>query len=335
MKRQSQWYKTARMIGALIGLGLVVSACGASTPAKAVVKFPTHPITLISPFAAGGGVDLTARALAPILGKELGVSVVVTDITGAGGVTGTTQADTAAPNGYTLYMDSPTIVDAPWTVSGVTYGPKTWSYIGQVTYIPNYLEVAATSPYKTLAELVAYGKAHPGAIKVPFIAGYPSTEVMGDEFWKDAGVKVTTVSGFTGGPAELEAVLSGVTTVSYNNTGEVLSDAQGGKVRILATSAPSRSPVFPKVPTFKQQGYDVVEGVWQGLAGPPHMPSSVVAKLRTALQKASKTAALASAFKTIGITVDYLDASATEKVVDAQYNSDGAVFRSLGVAIKK
>lgn len=310
------------------------SACASSNHKSAGADYPKHPVTIIVPYAAGGGVDQTARALAPILKKNLGQDVVVSDIDGAGGVTGTTKAAQSKPDGYTLFFDSPGIVDAPWTVKGVTFGPKSFEYIGQVTFIPDYLVVAADSPFKTLDQLISYAKAHPGKLKAPFLAGWPSTDVMKVTFEHEAGIKFKTINGFTGGPDELQSVLAGRTDVSFNNTGEIRSDVEAGKVRILATSAPTRSKAFPKIPTFKEQGYNVEVGVWQGLAAPSGTPKPVLNTLSSALEKSVKDPDLRTAFKKIGITVDYLGTAATTKKINKQYKDDGKLFRQLDVAVK-
>ena len=309
---------------------MVLTTLGSAS--AAAPQYPVRPIEIIVPYAAGGGVDQTARALAPVLQAELKVPVIVADIPGAGGITGTSTAADSVADGYTLFLDSPGIVDAPWIIKGVPFGPQSFKYIGQITYIPNYLVVGTSSPFKNLKQLVAYGHKHPGALKAPFTAGWPSTDVMGAEFAYVAHLKFTTVSGFSGGPAELISAIAGRTSFSYNNTGEVLSDYQAGKVRILATSAPKRSPIFPKVPTFTQQGFPVAVGVWQGLAAPAKTPAYALRVLDKALAEAARSPQLKANFAKIGITVDYMDSVQTTKTIYADYKADGSLFKRLGVA---
>lgn len=328
----------AASVSAVIGSVLIGCAACATSPAassNSAAGYPSHPVTIIVPYAAGGGVDLTARALAPVLQKYLGKTVVVSDVSGAGGITGTSQAATSKPDGYTLFFDSPGIVDAPWTVKGVTFGPKSFEYIGQVTDIPDYLDVKASSQFKTLGQLVSYAKQHPGTLKAPMVSGWPSTAVELVDFEHLAGVQFKTVTGYTGGPAELEAALAGQTDMSFNNTGEILADVKAGDVRILGVSSPTRSSFFPTAPTFKEQGYNVTEGVWQGLAAPAGTPKPIINKISAALAKSVKDPSLASAFKKIGISVDYLDAASTTKEINAQYVSDGKLFQQIGVAVKQ
>jgi tripartite-type tricarboxylate transporter receptor subunit TctC len=325
-------FRTGVGVSAALVFAASTALMALPTASAAVPKYPTRPIEIIVPYAAGGGVDQTARALAPILQQELKVPVIVSDIPGAGSITGTSVASDSVADGYTLFFDSPGIIDAPWIEKGVPFGPQSFKYVGQITYIPNYLDVPVTSPFKTLKQLVAYARKHPNKLKAPFTAGWPSTDVMGAEFAYDAHLKFTTVSGFTGGPAELLSALAGRTSFSYNNTGEVLSDVRAGKVRILATSAPKRSPIFPKVPTFEQQGYPVAVGVWQGLAAPAKTPQYVMNVLDKALAEAAKSPELKANFAKIGITVDYLNSVQTTKLIYSEYKSDGQLFKRLGVA---
>ncbi len=326
--------KFSKGLGASAALVFAASTALMALPtaSAAAPKYPVRPIEIIVPYAAGGGVDKTARAIAPILQQELKVPVIVADIPGAGSITGTSVAADSVADGYTLFFDSPGIIDAPWIEQGVPFGPQSFKYVGQVTYIPNYLVVPMSSPFKTLAQLVTYARKNPYKLKAPFTAGWPSTDVMGAEFAFDAHLKFTTVSGFTGGPDELLSALAGRTSFSYNNTGEILSNVQAGKVRILATSATTRSSVFPKVPTFTEQGYPVAVGVWQGLAAPAKTPQYVINILGKALAQAVKSPQLKANFANIGITVDYLNSAETTKLIYSEYKSDGALFKKLGVA---
>lgn len=298
-------------------------------------SYPTRPITMIVPYGPGGGVSINARALAPHYEKALGTRVIVENREGAGGITGLTFGAFAKPDGSTITMVSPAITAAPLLVPNVKFTPEDFAYIGQVSFVPNMLVVNADSKWKTLADLVSDMKANPDKLSTGFEASWPSSTVCEALFLEKAGVKAKQVPGFKGGAEKIAAVLGNHLDFSVNNTQEVMPLYEAKKVRILAIAAPTRSSLFPDVPTFRELGYDVAVGVWRTIAVPKDTPQPVRDKLSSALQQALKEPALAQDFKKVELTVDYLDPEATRKAVMAEYAEFDKLFTGMGMNVKK
>lgn len=297
-------------------------------------EYPSRPVSIIVPYAPGGGVDTNTRALAPHLEKHLGQTIMVQNRGGAGGITGHTLGASAKPDGYTLTMVSTSISAAPWLVKNVRYKPEDYAYIGQVSFVPNFLFVNTKGPWKTLKELIDYAKGHPGELKVPSMPGWPSTNIANVVFTSLAGIKVKIIPGYKGGAPELASILGGHNDYAFCNTNEVLPHLPAGTIRILAAAAQKRSPFIPDVPTFPELGYDVTVGVYRALAAPKDTPQPVLDKLDKALRAALAEPALAEDFKKVGLTIDYLSPEETRRYVLSQYDQFGKIFRDLGIAIK-
>lgn len=319
-------------IRTLLG-GLAAGLLLAAT-AAAADDYPSRPITLVVPYGAGGGVDTNARALAPHLEKALGQKVVVENRTGAGGVKGHTMGAFARPDGYTLTFVSPGITAAPWLVEGVTFTPEDYTYVGQVSFVPNMLVVKGDSAWKTLDDLVAAMKEKPGAISSATTGGWSSKRITLAVFENAAGVESKVVSGYKGGAEWLAAVMGGHIDFAVNDVNEVLPQKGTGNIRLLAAAAFDRSPFFPEVPTFKEQGYDVTVGVWRTLAGPKGLPDDIRDTLAAALKQAMASEALKKDFEKVGLTIDYLPPQETRALVLDQYEELGQLFRKLGLAVK-
>jgi len=298
-------------------------------------QYPSRLITIVVPYGAGGGVDITARRLLPYLEKELGQTVIVQNRTGAGGITGHTLGAFSAPDGYTLTMVSTGIVAVPWIIQDVRFTPNDYSYIGQVSYVPNFLLVTSKSPWKSVNEFIQYAKDNPGKLTRPGYSGWPSAEIEMTIFESDSGIKVRRIPGYEGGAQSLAAVLGGHLNYSHNNTNEVLPHFQAGTVRLLAGSGPKRSPFLPDVPTFSEVGFSgVTLGVWRALAVPSGTPQNIVDKLRRVLKAAMNAPGLAEEFRKVGLTVDYLDWEETTALILKQYDQLGELFKKLGVAVR-
>lgn len=326
--------KGIKRISCLLGILACLSlALLAVSPALAD-DYPSRPVTIIVPFGPGGGVDTNTRALVPFFEKYLGEKVIVENRGGGGGISGHTLGAMAKPDGYTLTMVSTGICSGPWIIKNVKFSPESYDYIGQVSFIPNFLVVNVKSPWKNLKELVAYAKANPGKVSTPHMDGWTSSSIADAVFMHLAGIDVKVVGGFKSGAANLASVLGGHTSYSFNNTNEVLPHYNAGTVRVLAVAAPTRSAFLPDVPTFRELGYDDASGVFRALAAPKGTPQPVLAKLEKALKQAMQDPKLPAAFKKVGLTVDYMDPKQTSEFVMGTYEQLGKLFRQLGIAIK-
>ncbi len=265
-------------------LALVVSL--AATVALAVCgaagaqEWPTKPVTLIVPFAAGGTTDLVGRPLAQGLGERLGQTVVVDNRAGAGGTLGAAAAAKSSPDGYTLFLATIAHTIAPGIYHNLAYDfEKDFDPITVVAEVPNVLIVNPAVPAKTAAELIAYIKAHPG--KVNFgSAGPGSVEHLSGELFRSmAGLDIVHVP-YKGGAPMMTDLIAGHIEMAVETSGSALQHVKSGAVRALAVSTHERSPFFPDLPTLDEaglKGYDVT--TWYGLLAPHGTPAVIRDKL--------------------------------------------------------
>lgn len=314
----------------------VLVAAGGALLARGAraANYPTRPITLIVPYGPGGGVGINARAVQPYLEKRLNQTIIVEFKPGAGGIMGFTLGAHARPDGYTLIMVTSAIAAAPWLVPHIDYTPEDYTYIGQVTFVPNMLVVNAESPYQNVADLVAAMKKRPGELATGFESSWPSPDVAQVVFFARAGVKAKVVPGFSGGAERIASLLGNHLDFSFNNLNEVLPLYQAKRIRVLGISGPARIPDMPEVPTLRELGYDVAIGVWRTLAGPKGLPDSIVQTVTGALKTALQDPALKVGFKKVGLSTDYLDPVATRELVMREYKALGTLFTELGLNIK-
>jgi tripartite-type tricarboxylate transporter receptor subunit TctC len=266
----------------LLGLALCTLATGAFAQG-----YPSKPITLIVPFAPGGGVDTMSRLIADPLGKALGQTFVIDNRGGAGGNIGTEAAARAAPDGYTLVMGStsPNAVNVH-LYPRLGFDPiKDFAPIGYVSAVPNILVVAANSPYTTASELIAAAKAARNGPLTYGSAGVGSSQHL-------AAAMLSTATGTTmmhvpykgAGPAQLD-LLSGHIGFMLDTTGP-LTFVKSGKMRALAVASKSRSPALPNVPTFDEAGIPGVHSAaWYGLMAPAGTPREIIVLINAKLNE--------------------------------------------------
>ncbi len=293
-----------RCLGRCLALVLVYVGLFA-TSAQA---WPDRPIEIVVGFAPGGGTDITARTLATYLEKELGGSVVIVNKSGASGAIGLSYVARAKPDGHTLGMTNmPGLLTIP-IEREAGYVPSDFTYLANLVRDPCAFSVSVNSPYKTLADLVAAAKANPGKISV-------STSGIGTDdhlqmvfFEKATGTKLNHVP-FNGAAPQRNAVFGGHTDVGGMNIGEAMPYS-GINLRILAQAAEVRSVLAPEVPTFKEQGVDVVLASERGLVGPKGLSKEVKEKLETALSKIAKNPEFVKQIRSQFTEIDYLPSDA-------------------------
>ena len=259
-----------------LGLGALTLA---SAPAMAA--WPERPIEIVVGFAAGGGTDLTARTLALFLGKQLGGSVVVTNKLGASGAIGLAYVAKAPADGYVLGMTNmPGLVTLP-IERQTQFSSNSFTYLANVVRDPSAFSVLASSKYKSVADLIADAKANPGLIS------YGSTGVGTDDhlalvlFERLTGTKLNHVP-FNGAGPLRTAVLGSHVMIGGMNLGEVMPSV--GKVRVLAQASPARAQLAPDVPSFVEQGVNLVFNSERGLVAPAGIPADVQRRLTEALR---------------------------------------------------
>ncbi len=268
---------------ASLAAGAAVALAALGGPALA--EYPEKPITIIVPFSAGGGTDLTGRTIAQYLQEELDSPVVVVNRPGAGGEIGLSELAGAEPDGYTLgIINTPGIVTIP-IEREAQFSLDSFDFIAGVVEDPATISVMKDSGIATIEDLVAAAKAEPGSITVGTqgvgSAGHISLALLEQA----AGIEFLPVP-FAGAAPARTALLSGEIMATTANLGEALTFADGQPDWvILGVMTPNPSPMAPDVPTFKSAGYDIVGGSIRGFGGPAGMPEEVVSKLSAAIAK--------------------------------------------------
>jgi tripartite-type tricarboxylate transporter receptor subunit TctC len=272
---------TWRLIAAAV---LLVAAW--PTLATAQARVPSRPVQLIVPWAAGGGTDRIARMVAVLLEKELGQPVTVVNRTGGSGAVGHTAGATAAPDGHTITMVTVELTMMHWM--GLT--PLTYRDVTPVALLnidPAGVQVAATSEFKTLRQLLDYARAHPGKLKASGTGKGGIWDLARAGMLKAAGLPVDAIQWVpsTGAATGLQELVAGGVQVVTASLVEGRPLIEAGKVRPLAHMGDARDPAFPDVPTLKELGINWSIGAWRGMALPKGTPVEIVAVYERALDK--------------------------------------------------
>jgi tripartite-type tricarboxylate transporter receptor subunit TctC len=281
----------------------LLAATGLATPAFAQDSYPSRPITLIVPYAAGGSTDQLGRALAEGLSRELRQAVVVDNKPGGNGTMGVLQMKRSQPDGYTLTMVPLSVFRQPY-LQTVSYHPlKDLSYIATVANYSYAIAVRADARWKTIQDLVNDAKANPDSIAYGSSALYSTNHLVMAELGRETGVRWTHVP-YKGDSEALTALMGGHVQV-VSSTSTVLPFAQSGKMRVLATGGETRPKDFPDVPTLKEAGYPVALASPLGIGGPAALPEAIVQKLDAAIARVLKDPAFIGQTDKLGIELFY------------------------------
>jgi tripartite-type tricarboxylate transporter receptor subunit TctC len=273
----------------ILGIMASVLAAGSSLAAQ----YPTRPITIIVPYAPGGGSDLSARLIAGYAAKRFGKPVNVVNVVGASGITGTMQMLNSAPDGYTLMIDgtsNTSFLAASRTDLPFKLEDRTW--LGRWIGDPMYYMFSASTPFKNLKEAMDYAKAKPS--EYSWGAGAHGSQSMfhGLSLLNDAGVdpKQTKMVVFPEGMApSVQAVLAGTVMQAGAMATDVAKLLATGKVKILGVATHERTKQYPDVPTAKEQGFQTSTLLsWYGLSGPKGMATEAVQAWTKLAQEAAK-----------------------------------------------
>lgn len=270
-------------IAMLAAVGLMWGALPA-----AAQDYPNRPITLIVPFAAGGPTDVISRIVGDHMSKTLGQTIVVENVVGAGGTTGSARAKRAAPDGYTIMMGHMgTHAAAPALYPNLAYNPETdFTPIGLAAGTPILIVARKDFPAKDLSEFVKYLKANENKINEAH-AGVGSVSYTTCTLLNSVlNIKPTAVPFNGTGPA-LNAMLGSQVDYMCDQIVNLVSQVEGGAIKAYAIATPNRNPVLPNIPTTKEGGLPEYEvSAWNMLFAPKGTPQPIVDKLTDALDKA-------------------------------------------------
>jgi tripartite-type tricarboxylate transporter receptor subunit TctC len=298
--------------------------------------YPTHPIKLVVPYAAGGPTDLLGRLVADYLGRDLKQVVIVENKAGAQGAIGAEMVARSEPDGYTLLVAAASIIVLnPILYKKLSYDPaRDFRMLALVTDLPVVMEINPSVPAKTLAEFVAYAKQNPGKLNFGSAGTGGTIHLAGEMFKEMAGVQMTHVPYKGAGPA-LADLLAGNIQVMFDSLSTALPPIKSGSLRALGVSSERRSPDLPDVPTIAESGYpDYRVSVWYGIAAPAKLPDDIAAKISASVDRALNDDAFRASLEKIGFPVFRpRSAAAINDFIDADRARWSNVVRTQNISL--
>jgi tripartite-type tricarboxylate transporter receptor subunit TctC len=313
----------------MFAAALAVLAAGGSASAQSA--FPSKPVHIFVPYAAGGAVDILARTLGDAVSQKWGQSVVIENRPGAGGVIASQALVTSPPDGYTLILVASGHPTNAFLYPKLPYDTfKDFTPISLVASSPNILLVRKDSPFKTVADVIAAAKAKPGSLSFGHSGNGTSTHLAGELFKNLAKIDIAGIP-YKGGLPVINDLLGGQIPLSINNGPESVGQLQAGTVRALAVTTASRASFLPDVPSLSETvpGYDTE--VWWGLLGPAKLPPDVLAKLSHDFVAAVNTAAVKERLSKLGATPIGSSPEQFDAKIHADYDKWGPIITAAGI----
>ena len=303
----------------------------AATPAFAQT-YPSRPITLIVPWAAGGSTDILARVIGQHLHQSMGQPIVIENRTGASGNIGTGAVARAAPDGYTILFNTMSVHTMNHALFATMPfdGVKDFSALTLLAYVTNTMVVHPSVPANTVAEFIAYAKANPGKIAYASSGPGSTNHLCAAMLEKMAGIEMLHVPYRGGAPAVADTV-GGQVQLFFTAGTQSLEHVKAGRLKLLALTEAKRSPLLPDVPLVGETlpGYEMT--VWYGAFGPAGLPSDIVARLNTEIARALALPDVTKKMADIAVEV----ASSTPDELAARMRTDsekwGKIIKSLNI----
>ena len=318
----------------MLCIAAAIFGTAASAPAQ---EFPARAITLVVPYAAGGGTDIVARKLGQKLGDILGKPVVIENRPGAGSVTGAASVAKAAPDGYTLlFATVTTLAIQPNVHRKLPYdAAKDFVPIGMVAGTPFVLAVTPKLPIKTVGELISYAKSHPG--EVTFASGGVGTphHLFGELFKSTTGIAMAHVP-FTGSGQALPAAMGGHVSMIFSDVPPVLPLIREGRLTALGVATKERIEAAPELPTLAESGLAGMDALgWLMVVAPAQTPAAIVDKLNGALREVMAEPDMRKQITDLALVpVPYLTPAQAQAYVADETKRWGEIVKLAGVRIE-
>ena len=284
----------------VLGLACLMAVCAG---AHAQSNWPDRPVRVIVPFPASGATDLVARVVAQRVAQDLGQQMVVDNRPGAGGTIGAAEAAKAQPDGYTLLLTtSSTHAISPHLVPRLAYDPrKDFTPVAHLADAPSVLLVTNSLPVKTVGELIAYGKAHPGKLNYATSGNGTIVHLNAAAFSAQAGVEMMHVP-YKGTALAIPDLVAGQTHVLFDSLPTGMPHVKGGRLRALAVTSEKRSALAPELPTMAESGLPGYSSVtWFGVYLPAGAPPALVDRIHKAFAKAMQSSEVAEGLAKLGV----------------------------------
>jgi tripartite-type tricarboxylate transporter receptor subunit TctC len=319
------------MVRRFLIASIVAALLAGAGTASAQSTFPTKPVHIYVPYAAGGGVDILTRTLGDVVSRQWGQTVVVENRPGAGGVVASQALVQSPPDGYTLIMVASGHATNPFLYPKIPYDTfKDFTPVSLLASSPNILLVRKDSPFKNIGEVIAGARAKPGTLSVAHAGTGTSTHLAVELFKSLAKVDLAAIP-YKGGAPAINDLLGGQIRLSFNNGPESVGQLQAGTVRALAVTTAGRAPFLPDVPSIGETvpGYDTE--VWWGLLGPGGIPRDVVEKLSHDFVAALNTDAVKERLTKLGAEPIGSTPLAFDQKIHDDYEKWGPIIQAAGI----
>jgi len=310
---------------------VVAAAVLSSGAASAQSGFPSRPVHIFVPYAAGGGVDILARTLGEVVSRQWGQGVVVENRPGAGGMVASQALAKSAPDGYTLIVVASGHATNPFLYPKLPYDTfKDFTPISLLASSPNILLVRADSPFKTVADVMAQARLKPGSLSFAHAGNGTSTHLAGELLKNLAKIDLEAIP-YKGGALAINDLLGGQIAMSFNNGPESVGQLEAGTVRALAVTTGTRASFLPDVPSMAETvpGYDTE--VWWGLLGPAGMPADLVEKLAHDFVAALNTDSVKQRLTKLGASPIGSTSRQFDEKIHADYEKWGPIIKAAGM----
>jgi tripartite-type tricarboxylate transporter receptor subunit TctC len=266
--------------------------------------YPKKPVHVILPFPPGGSVDTVARLVMPRLSESLGQQFVVENRSGASGNIGSEYVARAAPDGYTLMVNTIPLVANPWLYKNIPFDPLTdFVPISLLSSSPSVLVVHPSLPVRSVRELLELARSKPGVLNFATAGPGTNPHIAGELINHLGKIDIVAIHYKGGGPA-LMSTIAGDTEIIVSGVSEATPFAAAGKLRALGITSPARSPAFPDIPTIAESGLPGYEFVtWHGLLAPKGTPRAIVLLLNDGVRKTMAAPEQVKVFQKNGLDI--------------------------------
>jgi tripartite-type tricarboxylate transporter receptor subunit TctC len=305
-----------------------------ATAVSAQTAWPTRPINLVVPFAAGGPTDVVARTLGAAMSKTLGQTVVIENKLGAGGTVAANFVAKAAPDGYTFFIHHNGMATAPALYRKLAFNPLTdFEYVSMAVDVPMTLLARKDFPAKNLPELIAYVKANESKINLANAGLGAVSQLCGMMLERAMGVKLTAVP-FQGTAPAMNALLGGQVDILCDQTTQTIPQIKAGSVKFYGVTTKNRIKALPDAPTLAEQGLKDFEVlVWHGIYAPKGTPKPIIEKMNAAVRTALKDPDVMQRMADLGAEISpdsKLNPEALQAWLTAEINRWGPVIKAGG-----
>lgn len=330
---ERKWFRYL-LVSMIVVSMLIIAGCGGGGGDKKAAEkkgtnYPTKAVNLIVPYAAGGSSDLSARPYADEMGNLMKQPMVIINKPGAGGGIGAAEVARAKGDGYTLLNASiGNVTIVPYT-SNVGYDYTSFKAVAQMTDIPLALTVKADSSIKTVKEFVEYAKANPGKIRYGSPGAGNIQHVTLEGWIKKMGINVVHMP-FAGANPAMAALLGGHVEATFTGVTEAVPHHKSGALRIIGVTAAERTALVD-APTFKEQGYELLAGVWYGVLAPKDTPDDVINYLAGELKKAYDSPKVQDAWKKLFLIPAFTGPKELDARIKKEAEMNQQVLKDIGM----